>query len=184
MGGRHDHHQPVPGHGDRVQATWHCRRLDEAHVAGPRHNPLAHRYRVLHVQVHRYLGVGAAELTQPAWHQMLGDGHAGADRQLGGPPDLQAVRDIEQLGGAGQHLARPVHEHRPLRGQGGPRRAAHQQRQCKPAFEPLDRSADVRLRHADAPAGGAEAAELLDADQQLQGLEIRPVPRHLATLRQ
>ncbi len=128
-----DHHgQPVGGHHPGPQPARRGGPLDEAEV----HAVLGHRagHRLAVGRDEGDLGRLAAGLLvlvaqgdQPGGQQVLRDGEAGRNAQLGVPGPAQAGDAAVQLARLGQQRRRPVHQQRPGRGEPGPARIPVQQ---------------------------------------------------------
>jgi hypothetical protein len=115
--------------GDRRRAG---RALDEAEIHAVLRDRAGHRLAVGRDQgdlggLAAGPGVLVTQGDQPGGQQVLGDGEAGRDPQLGVPGPAQAGDAAVEPGRLGQQRRRPVHQQRPGRGQPGPSRIAVQQ---------------------------------------------------------
>jgi len=78
-----DHHdEPVPRNDDAVQGAGDAGGLHETDLAVARADPVEDLRGVAHLEVDLDLGPLSSELTEPEGDEVLGDRHAGADRQV------------------------------------------------------------------------------------------------------
>ena len=118
------------------------------------------------------------QLTEPRRDEVLGHGHARADRQLCPTSLPERLGGVEQPPRVGDHLACPVHDHGALRRQRRAARPPSEQRHPELALEPAHRPARVGLGHPLPSCRRAEAAEVVDGHEDGQHREVGPGARH------
>ena len=172
MTGRHDDHEPVAGHGLRVETGRDARSLDEAEVGGAVEHLRGDVRGVEGGEADGRLGAARGEADEPERHQVLGDGEARGHPQ----PDLAVVAQRADAGlehrGRVQDVARPVGQQRALGGQRRAARAAGDEREPDQALHALDPRRDGRLADAVLGSGQTEAARGRHPDEQLERVEV------------
>lgn len=115
--GRGHDHEPVPCHTDRREPRVELRRLHETDVDLSVDDEILNLAGVSHPQCHVQVGIGCAELEQPAGHQVLRDRHARGDLKVGAHTAAHRYDGAYQLVDGLKHPATPVGDHQPLPGE-------------------------------------------------------------------